>query len=122
MKQRHTLLSATLLSLALVGNAMADRDHRNRHDGWNTSHRQFSGHHHHEHRPRGHKHWIGPAAVLALGGLTLGAIAYSSPPSPVVYTAPPPPVTGNWYFCRSSGQYYPYTQACPEGWQAVAPR
>ncbi len=35
--------------------------------------------------------------------------------------APPPPPVNAWYFCRSVGQYYPYTQHCPEGWQLVTP-
>ena len=26
---------------------------------------------------------------------------------------------GAWYYCASSAMYYPYTKACPEGWQAV---
>jgi hypothetical protein len=24
-----------------------------------------------------------------------------------------------WYYCSSSAMYYPYTMACPEGWQAI---
>ena len=24
-----------------------------------------------------------------------------------------------WYFCKSSGKYYPYTSVCPEGWKTV---
>ena len=26
---------------------------------------------------------------------------------------------GAWYYCASSTMYYPYTKACPEGWQAL---
>ncbi len=26
---------------------------------------------------------------------------------------------GAWYYCASSAMYYPYTKACPEGWQAL---
>ena len=75
-------------------------------------------HHHH-----GGPGWVGPAAVLAITGLALGAAAYSraAPPPAPVYTAPPPNA-GVWYYCGSSGQYYPYTNACPEGWQAVPAR
>lgn len=29
---------------------------------------------------------------------------------------------GAWYYCASSAMYYPYTKACPEGWQAVPAR
>lgn len=32
---------------------------------------------------------------------------------------PPGPSANNWYYCQSSAMYYPYTQACPEGWLAV---
>lgn len=70
---------------------------------------------------------LGPAAVLAITGLAIGAAAYNSRPAePTYYVAPPrsvePPMeTGYWYYCGSSGQYYPYTRYCPEGWQAVLP-
>jgi len=88
--------------------------------------------HHHHHRGGA---WVGPAAVLAIAGMAMGAAAYSNAyaaPTPVysapayapatpVYAAPPAP-GGVWYYCGSSGQYYPYTNACPEGWQAVPVR
>lgn len=85
------------------------------------------GHAHHHHW-RG-SDWIGPAAVLALTGAVIGAAtynAYSPPPAQPVIVEPPRPVVqslppGSWYFCRSSGQYYPYTRYCPEGWQPVMP-
>jgi hypothetical protein len=37
---------------------------------------------------------------------------------------PPAPANpaGAWYYCGSSAMYYPYTQACPEGWQTVPAR
>ncbi|MCL2636149.1 MAG: hypothetical protein FWD50_05915 [Betaproteobacteria bacterium] len=76
-----------------------------------------------QHYPRAN--WIVPAAVLTVGGIALATAI--SRPSPV-YVAPPPayvmppPPAGNWYYCRSSSQYYPYTNACPEGWQTVSPR
>lgn len=42
-------------------------------------------------------------------------IAYASPPQPMVLAAQAqPPV---WYFCLSSGQYFPYVQSCTSGWQ-----
>lgn len=34
----------------------------------------------------------------------------------------PANAAGSWYYCASSKMYYPYTKACPEGWQAVPPR
>ena len=36
--------------------------------------------------------------------------------------APPADPAGTWYYCGSSAMYYPYTKACPEGWQAVPAR
>ena len=39
---------------------------------------------------------------------------------PAQSLAPPPTnAAGTYYYCRSSAMYYPYTKACPEGWQAV---
>jgi len=58
------------------------------------------------------------------------AAAYYSPP--VVYTAPPvmtyaapqqpmvlasQPQPAVWYYCETSGQYFPYVQSCASGWQ-----
>ena len=54
--------------------------------------------------------------------------AYSYPvyPAPYAYsgyaeTAVPAasPAPSTWYFCRSSGAYYPYASSCAEGWQQV---
>jgi len=40
-------------------------------------------------------------------------------PNPEMPPANPP---NTWYYCASSAMYYPYTKACPEGWQAVPAR
>ena len=32
---------------------------------------------------------------------------------------PQPAPYATWYFCASSGKYYPYVAVCPEGWKAV---
>lgn len=80
--------------------------------------------------------WAGLAVVGALAGLAYIAAAnprpvvtqryYAEPAYPVYSSAPayvaPPPSAGTWYFCQSSGIYYPYTRACPEGWMAVPAR
>ncbi|MDE2442479.1 MAG: hypothetical protein KGP14_15800 [Betaproteobacteria bacterium] len=108
----------------------------------NTSAQADWGRHYGDFRPPmpmyEHHHggsWVGPAAVLAIAGMAIGAAAYSNAyatPAPVyaepVYVQPtpvyaaPPARSGVWYYCGSSDQYYPYTNACPEGWQAVPAR
>lgn len=120
MKKFATLLlSATLLATS-IGTAQAD---------WGR-YRDFRPPEHFHHHHREGRNWIGPAAVLAITGLAIGAAAYGNAyaqPAPVyaqpapIYTAPPAS-GGVWYYCGSSDQYYPYTQACPEGWQAVPAR
>lgn len=119
-------LLAALLAATAIAPAHAD---------WGR-HRDFrppARHHHHHHHHREDRAWIGPAAVLAITGLAIGAAAYGSShaaPAPVyaepVYAEPvyvaPVPAGGTWYYCGSSDMYYPYTNACPEGWQAVPAR
>ena len=43
-------------------------------------------------------------------------IAYAPPPQPMVLAAQPQPAV--WYYCSASGNYFPYVQDCPSGWQA----
>ena len=124
MKKIATLCIAASLALGATTSAQAD---------WGRHHGDFRPPMHHHHH-RGGSGWVGPAAVLAIAGMAIGAAAYSNAyaaPSPV-YAAPTyvpapvysaPPARGDiWYYCGSSGQYYPYTNACPEGWQAVPAR
>ena len=119
MKKISALCLAAAVAMTVNAPAQADWGHR--HGGFRPPM------HHHHPSARG---WVGPAAVLAITGLALGAAAYHNAyaaPAPVyatpvpVYTAPPPS-NNVWYYCGSSGQYYPYTNACPEGWQAVPAR
>ena len=113
MSKILALLVSLTLGLGGVGQAHADWG---RHGGDYREHHM----HRHHHRDGG---WIGPAAVLAITGAVIGATVYNryQAPAPVYY---PNPVRSNevWYYCGSSGQYYPYTNACPEGWQAVPAR
>jgi hypothetical protein len=117
MKKLSALCIAAALALTASTSAQADWGRHGGHRG--------HGHHHHH----GGSGWVGPAAVLAITGLAIGAAVASQnnyyAPAPV-YSAPPrpmPPVGyDTWYYCGSSGQYYPYTDACPEGWQAVPAR
>jgi len=118
MKKITALCIAATLAMTLNTSAQADwgRHHGGGH-GYGYGYPSGSG-------------WVGPAAVLAITGLAIGAAVasqqqYSYAPAPV-YSAPPRPMPsadyGTWYYCGSSGQYYPYTNACPEGWQAVPAR
>ena len=129
MKKIATLLLAAVTALATISPAQADWGHRGggRGDWGHNSGHDWERHSHYRHGGGGR--WIGPAAVLAITGLAIGA-AYTRPyvevaPAQPVYVQPPmaPPVSpAAWYFCRSSGQYYPYTNFCPEGWVAVPAR
>jgi hypothetical protein len=53
-----------------------------------------------------------PAPVPQAPMVILPAAPYAAPSAA--------PATGTWYFCPSSGSYYPYVQTCPDGWQTVA--
>lgn len=121
MKKSTALLVALSLALASTGSAQADGG---RHGGYGYRDRGHHGHYHGGHHRAGN--WVGPAAILAITGLAIGA-AYSHAQAAPVYAAPqptyqpPPPDSGNWYYCNSAGQYYPYVRGCPEGWQVVMP-
>lgn len=118
MKKLIALFMVFSLALSTAGTAQADGRY---HGGY----RPPPPRHHHHHHDK--SDWVGPAAVLAITGLAIGAAAYNSRPAePTYYVTPPrsvePPMgTGYWYYCESSGQYYPYTRYCPGGWQAVLP-
>ena len=115
MKKITALFIAATLALTATTSAQADWGHRHGGYGHDRGYRSGPG-------------WVGPAAVLAITGLAIGAaVAAQNSYAPVpVYAAPPRPMPsadyGTWYYCGSSGQYYPYTNACPEGWQAVPAR
>ena len=111
----------TALSMAALP-AYADRGHGRGDYG----HRDF-GHH-----GGGGSAWAGVAVIGALTGLAIMAErsrpvyvapSYAEPvyPAPMNYRVRP--VAQNvWYYCQSSAMYYPNTNACPEGWQAVPAR
>ena len=81
--------------------------------------------------------WAGLAVFGALAGLAIMAESsrpvyvdpYNAGPAYApqeVYSEGQPEAgvlqanpAGAWYYCASSAMYYPYTKACPEGWQAV---
>lgn len=99
-------------------------------------HRWATGHWYHgNHAGRLGWWWVvGPAVATALW-YSYPAPVYPYPdpyvPAPVVVVPAPtqmiqqapllaqPAAPSVWYFCQSSGKYYPYTAACPEGWKTV---
>ena len=126
MKKTTTLCLAISLMLGTVATAQADKG---RNDGYRP-HQQDYGRHY-DQGYRSNRGWGGPAALLAITGLAIGAAVFSQANAAPVYAAPvysPPPrqvqaapAAGNWYYCGSSGQYYPYVRYCDEGWQSVMP-
>jgi hypothetical protein len=138
MKTVSKFIAVAMLIGTMGSNAIADSQRGHYPQG---QHRSYQG--------RGHDSgWVAPLLFLGLAGAVIGAAAsQQSSPQPTyvqpmvryerlapVYAAPeynapvgmtqtpqPQPVNA-WYFCKSVGQYYPYTQYCPEGWQLVAPR
>lgn len=123
MKKTTALCLAISLALGTAGTAQADWE---RHGDHRSSRHEYRHHQRHDHGYRQRSDWVGPAAILAITGLAIGAAAYSQANATPVYAAPPypvqpPPASGNWYYCGSAGQYYPYVDVCPEGWQTVMP-
>nr|WP_315488356.1 hypothetical protein [uncultured Rhodoferax sp.] len=136
MKKTTQSLTVALLTLVMASSALADRPRGP------YSHHPHRGQYerHHNNTPNG----VAPLLFLGLAGAVMGAAASqpSPPPPQAVYVPPPityvqpapvyvaPPVAmpapapqpaHAWYFCRSVGQYYPYTPNCPEPWQLVSP-
>lgn len=137
MKSTTQSLTVALLTLVITSSALADGP-RGRY-----SHNPHRGHHERHHNNHS-ANWVAPLLFLGLAGAVIGAAANqpSAPPPQQVYVPPPvtyvqpapvyvaPPVAmpapapqpaHAWYFCRSIGQYYPYTPSCPEAWQLVSP-
>jgi hypothetical protein len=47
---------------------------------------------------------------------------YVQQPAPAAPAAPPAAAEGYWYYCSSSGEYYPRVASCSEPWIKVPPR
>lgn len=138
MKNITRPIAAAVLCMTMACNALADGPRGYYPQG------QHRGHHHGRSND---SNWVAPLLFLGIAGAVIGAAASQQsappPPQPVyvpppvtyvqptpVYVAPPvaipapapaPQPANAWYLCRSVGQYYPYTQHCPEGWQLVSP-
>ena len=98
------------------------------------------GHGAYGHHRGGGSGWAGLAVFGLLSGFAimaeLGRAVYVEPssgpaayPPLLIYIEQPSlpvassgHVSGVWYFCGSSAMYYPYAQACPEGWRTVLAR
>jgi hypothetical protein len=107
MERRLTVLLAGLLGLALWSDLA-------------SAHRR---HHHHHH----HHHHHGARVVFYSAPLYVPRYFYPAPvyvaPRPVTYIEQPQPDSqAYWYYCHEAQAYYPYVQACPGGWQRVAPQ
>jgi hypothetical protein len=108
---------AALLVTVMSGSAFADRGYR------------APAYNHYHHRGGYHSDWVGPLLFFGLTAAALAAATQQPPPeaayvlpAPVEaapQVAPQPAPVGVWYFCRSSGQYYPYVRSCPEAWEPV---
>jgi hypothetical protein len=118
------LLITLFAGTSVLTTAMADghRDSGGRHGDDHDAH---SGHWNYGWHD-GHLGWLWVVgSALLIYDVTRPAPA---PLPPVVmvqtsapYTTPPttPARAGYWYFCPSSGSYYPYVQTCPDGWETV---
>lgn len=109
MKKILQTLSLVALMASVSGQALADGGHR----GWERNR--------HEHGHRSGANWVAPLIALGVAGAVWSAAARPAPTyvAPTVTYYPPPPAPNASYYCGSSGQYYPYTSYCPEGWQLV---
>lgn len=134
--QRPTaIIAILLLGAVLASNAFAGPGGRT---GGVAGARHWGGHApavpHQGYRGRAH---IGPGigAGLFLGLLLAAPLLYDPwryYPNPYPFIVPsdpgmiapeaPAPQAHWWYYCGSAGAYYPYVNACPEGWQKVPPQ
>lgn len=70
---------------------------------------------------------VSRAPEQAPGGKAPSPGAAAHPPPPPGHPAPARDASpaseaagaGNWYYCASAGNYYPYVRQCAEGWRAV---
>jgi len=73
--------------------------------------------------------WVGAVPYYYANGIYYaaapGGYAVVQPPAnpsvtpPVQAAGAAPAPAGNWYYCDSAKNYYPYIQQCAEGWRSV---
>ena len=112
MKKMLRILGLVIAMAGVSGQALADGG---RH-GW--EHPRHGGHGH-----RSGGNWVAPLIALGVAGAVWSVAARPTPTyvAPPVTYYPPQPAPSASYYCASSGQFYPYTAYCPEGWQLVQP-
>ena len=112
MKKILQTLGLVIAMAGVSGQALADGGHH----GW--EHPRHGGHGH-----RSGGNWVAPLIALGVAGAVWSAAARPAPThvAPPVTYYPPQPAPSASYYCASSGQFYPYTSYCPEGWQLVQP-
>jgi YHS domain-containing protein len=61
-------------------------------------------------------------SVMRMGGVTYyyaNGVYYAAAAGGYAVVHPPAS-QGSWYYCESSGAYYPYVSSCAEGWSVVS--
>lgn len=118
MKKTLQILGLVIALAGMSGQAFAGGGyHGGRHGGDHHRH----GWNHHRHNHYSSSNWVAPLIALGVAGAVWSAAAQPAPSytPPAVTYYPPQPAPSASYYCGSSGQYYPYTSYCPEGWQLV---
>lgn len=120
MRQLKILWLAVLASMALTRTADADPHH---HGHWHP------GGFYSYHRSPGIGFYFGwpwyPRPYFAYPYYPPAVVTVPASP-PVYIERDPPPTTqqlpsGYWYYCDNPQGYYPYVNACPQGWRQVSP-
>ena len=108
------LIGLAIALAGLSGQALANGGYYGGHHG------NRHGYHHRNNYYSG-SNWVAPLVALGVAGAVISATSRPAPTyvEPSVTYYPPQPAPSVSYFCGSSGQFYPYTSYCPEGWQLV---
>jgi hypothetical protein len=120
---RAMLAIITSLSITSSTIALADPPHRHWHGDHYRYYRDYPHWHDGSWYHGNYRGRVGWWWITAGNWYYYPAPVYPYPaPYPrtvVIEREPAPQREPIWYFCESSGKYYPYTSVCPEGWRAV---